>query len=145
MDEGTLAHALLHSAADAVIAADRTGAITFWNPGATRIFGYEAGEAVGQSLGPPPQFRERGEHHAVDGEFLRGTAVVRAERRFQGRERHLVETHRPHEGVGFHRVDERLSAGDNPRLRAADHAIVALRALAMRARPSSNPRQARPA
>ena len=45
-----LAEALLHSASDAIIATDREGNITFWNPGAERIFGFTAGEAVGQSL-----------------------------------------------------------------------------------------------
>ena len=45
-----LGEALLHSASDAIIATDRDGRITFWNPGAERIFGFTAGEAVGQSL-----------------------------------------------------------------------------------------------
>jgi PAS domain S-box-containing protein len=45
-----LAEALLHSASDAIIATDRDGHITFWNPGAERIFGFTASEAVGQSL-----------------------------------------------------------------------------------------------
>lgn len=46
-DPGT---ALLASASDAIIATDREGRITFWNPGAERIFGFSAAEAVGQSL-----------------------------------------------------------------------------------------------
>ena len=45
-----LGDALLHSASDAIIATDRDGRITFWNPGAERIFGFTAAEAVGQSL-----------------------------------------------------------------------------------------------
>ena len=45
-----LGEALLHSASDAIIATDRDGRITFWNPGAERIFGFMAAEAVGQSL-----------------------------------------------------------------------------------------------
>ena len=45
-----LADALLHSASDAIIATDREGRITFWNPGAERIFDFTASEAVGQSL-----------------------------------------------------------------------------------------------
>jgi PAS domain S-box-containing protein len=45
-----LAEALLHSASDAIIATDRDGRITFWNPGAERIFGFTAKEATGQSL-----------------------------------------------------------------------------------------------
>jgi len=45
-----LADALLQSASDAIVATDRDGRITFWNPGAERIFGFTAVEAVGQSL-----------------------------------------------------------------------------------------------
>jgi PAS domain S-box-containing protein len=45
-----LGEALLYSASDAIIATDREGNITFWNPGAERIFGFTAAEAVGQSL-----------------------------------------------------------------------------------------------
>jgi PAS domain S-box-containing protein len=42
--------ALLAGRSDAIIAADAEGVIRFWNPGAERIFGYAAAEAVGQSL-----------------------------------------------------------------------------------------------
>jgi PAS domain S-box-containing protein len=42
--------AVLNGGSDAVVATDREGRITFWNPGAVRIFGFSAGEAVGQSL-----------------------------------------------------------------------------------------------
>jgi PAS domain S-box-containing protein len=35
---------------DAVVYADREGKIRFWNASATRIFGYEPGEALGQTL-----------------------------------------------------------------------------------------------
>jgi PAS domain-containing protein len=45
-----LGEALLHSASDAIIATDREGRITFWNPGAERIFGFTAARPVGQSL-----------------------------------------------------------------------------------------------
>ena len=45
-----LGEALLDSASDAVIATDREGRITFWNPGAERIFGFTAAETSGQSL-----------------------------------------------------------------------------------------------
>jgi PAS domain S-box-containing protein len=45
-----LARAILAGAADAIIATDRDGVITLWNPGAERIFGHPADEAVGQSL-----------------------------------------------------------------------------------------------
>ena len=45
-----IADAILDAAADAVIACDRNGAICFWSPGATRIFGFERAEAIGKSL-----------------------------------------------------------------------------------------------
>jgi PAS domain S-box-containing protein len=49
-DFEVLARAILSGASDAIIAADRDGVITLWNPGAERIFGHPADEAVGQSL-----------------------------------------------------------------------------------------------
>ena len=56
-----LAAALLSSAGDAIVAADAEGIIRFWNPGAERMFGYAAAEAVGQSLDMiiPERLRER--------------------------------------------------------------------------------------
>ena len=45
-----LAHVLLDAVSDAIVHADRDGTIRFWNPGAERIFGFAAAEAVGKSL-----------------------------------------------------------------------------------------------
>ncbi len=45
-----LSEALLATASDAIVASDRDGTITFWTPGAVRIFGYTSDEALGQSL-----------------------------------------------------------------------------------------------
>src|SRR4051812_20183848 len=45
-----LGEALLASASNAIVATNREGIITFWNPGAERIFGFAASEAVGLSL-----------------------------------------------------------------------------------------------
>jgi PAS domain S-box-containing protein len=45
-----IAAAILDGVADAVIASDRDGNISFWNPGAARIFGFTADEALGRSL-----------------------------------------------------------------------------------------------
>src|SRR5215212_4075762 len=47
---GLVTDAILSAAADAVVATDRDGIIRLWNPGAERIFGYLAEEALGQSL-----------------------------------------------------------------------------------------------
>ncbi|ESR23429.1 putative PAS/PAC sensor protein [Lutibaculum baratangense AMV1] len=53
----TLANAL----PDAVVFADREGLIRHWNEGAARIFGYDAGEALGRSLDIiiPERLRQR--------------------------------------------------------------------------------------
>ena len=45
-----LGDAILATASDAIIATDRSGAVTFWNAGAERIFGFAAGETLGQPL-----------------------------------------------------------------------------------------------
>jgi PAS domain S-box-containing protein len=48
--DSTLLKAILQTSSEAIIASDVDGRIQFWNPGATRIFGFDAAEAVGQSL-----------------------------------------------------------------------------------------------
>ena len=57
-----LTDALLASQSDAIIASDRDGSITFWNPGAERIFGHSASEALGQSLDLIIPERQRPRH-----------------------------------------------------------------------------------
>lgn len=47
---------------DAIIFADREGAIQLWNSGAETMFGYHAEEAVGQSLDLIIPERLRGQH-----------------------------------------------------------------------------------
>jgi PAS domain S-box-containing protein len=42
--------ALVQQMSDAVIYADAEGLIRFWSPGATRVFGFDRVEAIGQSL-----------------------------------------------------------------------------------------------
>ena len=41
---------MLQGASDAIVATDRQGRVVFWNPGAERIFGFSAEEAINQSL-----------------------------------------------------------------------------------------------
>lgn len=48
--EELLADAVMTSSSDAIIATDQEGLITFWNPGAERIFGFNRADAVGSSL-----------------------------------------------------------------------------------------------
>ena len=53
-----LGRALLVTPSDAVIYSDHEGKIRFWNPGAERLFGFTAEEALGRSLDliiPEPQ------------------------------------------------------------------------------------------
>lgn len=45
-----LARALLHGVGEAIIVSDGDNIIRFWNPGAERLFGFSAEEAVGRSL-----------------------------------------------------------------------------------------------
>ena len=86
--------ALLSSASDAVIATDHAGNITFWNPGAVRIFGFTADQAIGRSLDLiiPENLRERhwagyrrvmqtGESHYGHGDLLSVPALTRSGQR----------------------------------------------------------------
>lgn len=53
-----LGRVLMEAAPDAIIFADREGAIRFWNTGAERLFGFAAAEALGRPLDiivPEPQ------------------------------------------------------------------------------------------
>lgn len=53
--------AITTSAQDAILMMDSSGAISFWNPAAERIFGWTAGEALGKNLHTlivPERFRE---------------------------------------------------------------------------------------
>ena len=89
-----LGRALLASSSDAIIATNREGHITFWNPGAERIFGFAADEAVGQSLDLiiPENLRARhweGFHHVMktgvsrygDGDLLSVPGLTKSGRR----------------------------------------------------------------
>ena len=53
--------AILAAASDAIVAADRDGVIRLWSPGAERIFGHTAAEAIGRSLDLiiPERLRQR--------------------------------------------------------------------------------------
>jgi PAS domain S-box-containing protein len=89
-----LADAMLTMESDAIIATDRAGIVNFWNPGATRIFGFTAEEAIGQSLDliVPPNLRGRhwegfhrvmatGESHYGHGDLLSVPAQTKSGQR----------------------------------------------------------------
>lgn len=50
VSESELFATIAREGADAIIYADAAGVIQFWNRGTERLFGYAAGEAIGQSL-----------------------------------------------------------------------------------------------
>jgi PAS domain S-box-containing protein len=60
-DSATL-EALLQTSSDAIVVSDADGRIVFWNPGAARIFGFDATEAQGQSLDLIIPEKLRGRH-----------------------------------------------------------------------------------
>lgn len=60
-DDAALA-ALMEQLADAVVIADPSGEIVFWNEAATRVFGWPASETVGQSLDMIIPDRQRRAH-----------------------------------------------------------------------------------
>jgi PAS domain S-box-containing protein len=71
MQASEIARALLDGEAEAIVGCDRDGIIRFWNAGATRIFGFAAGEAIGRSLDLiiPDRLRARhwdGWRHTMD-------------------------------------------------------------------------------
>lgn len=59
-----LARTLLATPSDAVIYADREGMIRFWNPGAERLFGFTAADALGRSLDIITPEAQRARHWA---------------------------------------------------------------------------------
>jgi PAS domain S-box-containing protein len=89
-----LIEAILGTQSDAIIATDHSGIIDFWNPGAERIFGFSADEAVGHSLDLiiPENLRDRhwsgfnrvmasGESHYGHGDLLSVPALTRSGQR----------------------------------------------------------------
>jgi len=62
---------LIQAVGDAVVVCDVQGAITLWNPGAERMFGYSPQEAMGRNLDliTPERLRQRhwtGYHHSME-------------------------------------------------------------------------------
>jgi len=62
---------LVHEGPDAIVYADSSGLILFWNHGAERIFGYSAKEAIGSSLDLIMPENLRARHWAAYRETMR--------------------------------------------------------------------------
>lgn len=58
----SLSRRIVDESPDAIVYADRDGVIGLWNAGAEAMFGYEAGEAIGQSLDLIIPEKLRGRH-----------------------------------------------------------------------------------
>ncbi|MEQ1694285.1 MAG: PAS domain-containing protein [Hyphomicrobiaceae bacterium] len=67
---------LVHAVGDAIVVSDAQGLITLWNPGAERMFGFTAAEALGQSLDIIIPERQR-ERHWDGYEKTMATGVTR--------------------------------------------------------------------
>jgi PAS domain S-box-containing protein len=95
LDDGILAD-LIRDLADAVIVADATGTICFWNDAAERTFGWSAAEAVGASLDliVPERQRERhweGYRHVMaTGDTKYGSDLLRVPSLHADGERHSI-------------------------------------------------------
>jgi PAS domain S-box-containing protein len=71
-----LAARIVEGAADAILFTDREGIVRLWNPGAERIFGWTAAEAIGQSMDMiiPERLRPR---HWANWDKVMDTGVTR--------------------------------------------------------------------
>ncbi|MCW2972727.1 MAG: domain S-box-containing protein [Thermoleophilia bacterium] len=67
--------AIVESSDDAIVSKDINGIITSWNPSAQRMFGYTAGEAIGQHVSLLFPEHLRGNERDILGEILQGRKV----------------------------------------------------------------------
>ncbi|WP_308286912.1 sensor histidine kinase [Actinomadura parmotrematis] len=93
-DHDPIARAVLQSAADAIIAVDRRGRVTVWNPAAERMFGWPAAAMLGR-VPPLVPHELKAEHNAVQERLLtrrsgEGGRISIATRRFH-RDGRLVD------------------------------------------------------
>jgi PAS domain S-box-containing protein len=71
LDTERFCRTLVREVADAIVYADAEGRIRFWNRGAERIFGFDEGEALGQSLDLIIPQRLRARHWAGYAQTMR--------------------------------------------------------------------------
>ena len=67
--------AIVEFSQDAIVGKDRGGAINVWNPGAERLYGYEAGEVIGQPVSMLVAPAHRGEEKVILERVLAGGQI----------------------------------------------------------------------
>ncbi|MDQ0680919.1 diguanylate cyclase (GGDEF)-like protein/PAS domain S-box-containing protein [Arthrobacter pascens] len=83
--------AMVESCGDAIIGADMMGIITIWNAGATRMFGWSAGEAVGQSHRFLTDRTDEESRLVIAAQLASGAYVTGVEARSRHRDGSVVE------------------------------------------------------
>jgi PAS domain S-box-containing protein len=83
--------AIIDSSDDAIVSKTLDGVITSWNPGAERIFGYPAAEAVGQRISLIIPRERLAEEDAVLAQILRGEKVDHFETVRQTKDGRLID------------------------------------------------------
>jgi PAS domain S-box-containing protein len=83
--------AIVENTDDAILGADADGLITHWNPGAERLLGWSAEEALGKPLARVVRAEDRDAQAERFRELLAGRRVDRIEARWVRRDRTLVD------------------------------------------------------
>jgi PAS domain S-box-containing protein len=90
-DAAALLAAIVSSADDAIISKDLDGYVTSWNPGAERLFGYTAGEMIGEHITRIIPAERRAEEDFVLSRIRAGTGVDHFETVRQRKDGSLVD------------------------------------------------------
>jgi PAS domain S-box-containing protein len=85
--------AIVESSEDAILSKDLEGVITSWNPGAYRLFGYTAEEAVGRSVTMIIPTDRPDEEPMILGRIRRGERTDHYETVRQRKDGSLVDIH----------------------------------------------------
>jgi PAS domain S-box-containing protein len=83
--------AIVESSDDPVFSTDPGGVIASWNPSATRVFGYEAGEVIGRSVGVLNPSDGKGDEADILAKVLAGERVEQYETQRRRRDGTLVD------------------------------------------------------
>ena len=78
-DAARIFAAVLDSSDDAIIVTDADGVVQSWSHGASRLFGYEASEMIGRTVGLLVPETHRGEHFATTSRLRTGEGVTNHE------------------------------------------------------------------